>query len=56
MSCPLAGFNSVFPMSTLRCFQPEELRLVVCGELVPNWTREDLLNFTEAKNGYDKMR
>ena len=52
----LAGFNQVFPMNTLRCFQPEELRLVVCGELVPNWTREDLLNFTEAKNGYDKMR
>ncbi|KAI6657623.1 E3 ubiquitin-protein ligase HECTD1 isoform X6 [Oopsacas minuta] len=50
-----AGFNTVFPMNTLSCFQPEELRLVACGEQVPNWTREDLLNFTEAKNGYDKM-
>ena len=28
--------------------------VTLCGELDPQWTREDLLNYTEPKYGYTK--
>jgi len=48
------GFNNVFPMEKLFPFSPEELRLILCGEQVPQWTREDVLNYTEPKLGYTR--
>uniref|UniRef100_A0A1I8GC05 E3 ubiquitin-protein ligase n=1 Tax=Macrostomum lignano TaxID=282301 RepID=A0A1I8GC05_9PLAT len=48
------GFDSVFPMHRLRLFTPEELRSLLCGEQAPEWTREDILEHTEPKNGYHR--
>jgi len=50
------GFNQVFPMSKLGSFTPEELRLMLCGDQSPAWTREDLIAYTEPKLGYSKER
>lgn len=52
----LAGFDRVFPMTRLRIFSPHELRLVLCGEQAPSWTREELLKFTVPKYGYTTDR
>lgn len=50
------GFCEVFALNKLAAFTPEEARLMICGEQNPEWTREDLLNFTEPKLGYSKDR
>ncbi|XP_023244989.1 E3 ubiquitin-protein ligase HECTD1 isoform X2 [Copidosoma floridanum] len=49
-----AGFSKVFPMEKLYAFSPEEIRTMLCGEQNPQWTREDLLNYTEPKLGYTR--
>ncbi|XP_054003470.1 E3 ubiquitin-protein ligase HECTD1 isoform X8 [Hylaeus anthracinus] len=49
-----SGFSKVFPMEKLHAFSPEEIRAMLCGEQNPQWTREDLLNYTEPKLGYTK--
>lgn len=49
-----SGFNRVFPITKLRAFQPEELRLMLCGEQNPNWTREEIIAYTEPKLGFTK--
>ncbi|EZA61155.1 E3 ubiquitin-protein ligase HECTD1 [Ooceraea biroi] len=49
-----SGFSKVFPMEKLHAFSPEEMRAMLCGEQNPQWTREDLLNYTEPKLGYTK--
>ncbi|KAJ8668132.1 hypothetical protein QAD02_009795 [Eretmocerus hayati] len=49
-----AGFSKVFPMEKLYAFSPEEIRAMLCGEQNPEWTREDLLNYTEPKLGYTR--
>jgi E3 ubiquitin-protein ligase HECTD1 len=41
-------------MQRLQMFTPYELKLLVCGEQTPTWTREDIVNFTEPKFGYTK--
>ena len=46
------GFDRVFPMRKLQIFSPYELKLMLCGEQSPSWTREDLLKFTLPKYGY----
>lgn len=51
-----AGFSKVFPMEKLHAFSPEEIRAMLCGEQNPQWTREDLLNYTEPKLGYTRER
>lgn len=51
-----SGFSKVFPMEKLHVFSPEEMRAMLCGEQNPQWTREDLLNYTEPKLGYTKER
>lgn len=51
-----AGFSRVFPMEKLHAFSPEEIRAMLCGEQNPQWTREDLLNYTEPKLGYSRDR
>ncbi|CAG2058398.1 unnamed protein product [Timema podura] len=43
-----------YPMDKLRAFSPEEVRVMLCGDQNPHWTREDLLNYTEPKLGYTK--
>lgn len=50
------GFNGVFPMEKLHTFSPNELVTLLCGDQYPNWTREDILNYTEPKQGYTKER
>lgn len=50
------GFCQVFPLKKLAAFSPEEARIMICGEQNPEWTREDLLNYTEPKLGYTKDR
>lgn len=50
------GFCRVFPMSKLSAFTPNEIRLMLCGDQNPHWTREDLLNYTDPKLGYTKER
>lgn len=56
MASCAGGFDRVFPMYRLQTFSAYELNLLVCGEQTPNWTREDILNFTEPKYGYTKDR
>lgn len=51
-----AGFSKVFLMEKLHAFSPEEIRAMLCGEQNPQWTREDLLNYTEPKLGYTRER
>lgn len=48
------GFNSVFPIEKLSPFTPDELQLMLSGEQVPQWTREDIMNYTEPKFGYTR--
>uniref|UniRef100_A0A1L8DSR6 E3 ubiquitin-protein ligase n=2 Tax=Nyssomyia neivai TaxID=330878 RepID=A0A1L8DSR6_9DIPT len=48
------GFSQVFPLNKLAAFTPEEARIMICGEQNPEWTRDDLLNYTEPKLGYSK--
>ena len=48
------GFESVFPMSKMGSFSPDEVRLMLCGDQVPSWTREDVIAYTEPKLGFTK--
>ncbi|XP_017786198.1 PREDICTED: E3 ubiquitin-protein ligase HECTD1 isoform X3 [Nicrophorus vespilloides] len=48
------GFNTVFPMEKLSAFCPDEMRIMLCGDQNPQWTKEDLLTYTEPKLGYTK--
>lgn len=50
------GFSQVFPLNKLAAFTPNEARMMICGEQHPEWTKEDLLNFTDPKLGYTKDR
>ncbi|XP_048516518.1 E3 ubiquitin-protein ligase Ufd4 isoform X1 [Dendroctonus ponderosae] len=48
------GFCQVFPMEKLAAFSPGEMAIMLCGNQNPEWTKEDLLNYTEPKLGYTK--
>ncbi|XP_075974735.1 ubiquitin fusion-degradation 4-like isoform X4 [Anticarsia gemmatalis] len=48
------GFGAVFPPRRLRAFSAAELRLLLCGERGPVWTRDHLLQYTEPKLGYTR--
>ncbi|EDV98881.1 GH13561 [Drosophila grimshawi] len=48
------GFCEVFPLNKLAAFNPTEARMMICGEQYPQWTREDLMAYTEPKLGYSK--
>lgn len=50
------GFCEVFSLNKLAAFSPEEARKMLCGEQHPEWTREELMNYTEPKLGYSKDR
>ncbi|VDO43994.1 Uncharacterized protein BM_BM2574 [Brugia malayi] len=42
------GFDLVFPLRNLRMFT------LLSGDQCPEWTREDIISFTEPKLGYTK--
>ena len=48
------GLERVLALDRLSCFSPSELCLVLCGEQSPQWTRDELLRFTEPKLGYSR--
>ncbi|CAB3409028.1 unnamed protein product [Caenorhabditis bovis] len=48
------GFDRVFPLRALRAYSPEEVQRLLSGEQCPEWTREDVINFTEPKLGYTR--
>lgn len=50
------GFCKVFPIEKLAAFSPDEMAVMLCGNQNPEWTKEDLLNYTEPKLGYTKER
>ena len=52
----LDGFDSVFSMDSLKSFEPIELQLLMSGDQAPNWTYDEIINFTEPKLGYTKDR
>jgi E3 ubiquitin-protein ligase HECTD1 len=43
-------------MEKLHSFSPTELGTILCGEQAPNWTKEDILTYTDPKLGYTKDR
>jgi len=43
-------------MSKLSSFTSEELRLMLCGDQTPSWTKEDILAYTEPKLGFNRER
>jgi E3 ubiquitin-protein ligase HECTD1 len=50
------GFDSVFYMDSLKCFEPYELQLLLSGDQAPTWTYDEIINYTEPKLGYTKER
>nr|XP_049465855.1 E3 ubiquitin-protein ligase Ufd4 isoform X1 [Anopheles coluzzii]XP_049465856.1 E3 ubiquitin-protein ligase Ufd4 isoform X1 [Anopheles coluzzii]XP_049465858.1 E3 ubiquitin-protein ligase Ufd4 isoform X1 [Anopheles coluzzii] len=48
------GFCEVFALNKLAAFTPDEIRKMLCGEQNPEWTREDIMTYTEPKLGYTK--
>lgn len=50
------GFNKVFPIQKLSSFTPEEIKMMLCGDQCPRWTKEDLIRYTEPKLGFTKDR
>lgn len=48
------GFCEVFPLNKLAAFTPEEIRKMLCGEQNPEWSRDDIMTYTEPKLGYTK--
>lgn len=50
------GFCRVFPLDKLKAFSPEEVRVMLCGDQNPQWSREDVINYTEPKLGYTRDR
>ena len=52
----VVGFDRVFPMEKLFLFSPTELQMILCGDQSPQWTRDDIVNYTEPKLGYTRER
>jgi E3 ubiquitin-protein ligase HECTD1 len=50
------GFDSVFSMDSLKCFEPDEFQLLLSGDQAPSWTYDEIINYTEPKLGYTKER
>lgn len=47
------GISEVFPCSHLQALTPAELRSILSGEEGVSWTKEELLEHLEPRNGYD---
>ena len=52
----VGGFNQVFAIEHLRCFNPHELKLLLCGNQWPSWALDDLLNYIEPSHGFTRER
>ena len=37
-------------------FSASELQMILCGDQAPQWSKDDVLNYTEPKLGYTKER
>uniref|UniRef100_A0A915EF74 E3 ubiquitin-protein ligase n=1 Tax=Ditylenchus dipsaci TaxID=166011 RepID=A0A915EF74_9BILA len=48
------GFDLVFPLSSLTAFTPSEVQVLLSGEQCPQWTRDDIMKYTEPKLGYSR--
>ncbi|CAF0845992.1 unnamed protein product [Adineta ricciae] len=48
------GFNQVFSLEHLQCFNPQELQLVLCGNQWPSWILDDLLTYIEPSHGFTR--
>ncbi|KAI1717567.1 HECT-domain (ubiquitin-transferase) domain-containing protein [Ditylenchus destructor] len=48
------GFDQVFPLASLTSFTPEEVQILLSGEQCPQWTRDDIMKYTEPKLGYTR--
>lgn len=48
------GFDTVFSMDSLKCFEPYEFQVLLSGDQAPSWTYDEIMNFTEPKLGYTK--
>ncbi|CAF1239989.1 unnamed protein product [Adineta ricciae] len=48
------GFSQVFSIEHLRCFNPQELKLLLCGNQWPSWSLDDLLNYIEPSHGFTR--
>lgn len=46
----------MFPVEKLSAFTPEEIKMMLCGDQSPRWTREDIVAYTEPKLGFTKER
>ncbi|CAF1384645.1 unnamed protein product [Adineta steineri] len=49
-----SGFNQVFSLDHLQCFNPQELQLLLCGNQWPSWTLDDLLTYIEPSHGFTR--
>ena len=43
-------------MEKLHSFSPTELALLLCGDQTPEWSKDDILNYTDPKLGYTRER
>lgn len=43
-------------MEKLFPFSPSEFQTILCGDQAPQWTKDDILNYTEPKLGYTRER
>uniref|UniRef100_A0A2C9JV53 E3 ubiquitin-protein ligase n=1 Tax=Biomphalaria glabrata TaxID=6526 RepID=A0A2C9JV53_BIOGL len=46
------GFESLFPLSTLQCFYPEELEQLFCGNIADVWDVRMLMDCCRPDHGY----
>jgi len=49
-----SGFESVFPLQTLKCFKLEELEDIICGSKVSKWKTNVLTEHIIPIQGFDK--
>jgi E3 ubiquitin-protein ligase HECTD1 len=50
------GFNQVFSLDHVQCFNPQELQLLLCGNQWPSWTLDELLTYIEPSHGFTRER
>jgi len=48
------GFNSVFDISFLKCFQSSEIEEILCGSVNETWDLDTLIENVVPNHGYDR--
>jgi len=48
------GFNSVFDISYLKCFQSSEIEEILCGSVNETWDLDTLIENVVPNHGYDR--